>query len=252
MLNNTIQKTIDIISSLIQKTSNLKTKADQNSLLTSQFEILNDKINILSGLLNSTQQQEPISNYRFKISNCADTAINGEYINVSDQYSEYTTIYSVYRNQNNMLFIEQGTRYVICDGIGINGTQYWYTQNKDGGIGNISTWSSMNGTGNSPILELNGFIINDAQPCDWLNGTWFIVDQNSSGSSREWQRIQKQIDPDDNQITTYRLIYDEAMGWAIYNHLSADTWGLWNNIYNFYITDTNLSQEQLFNQCKLK
>ena len=40
MLNNTINKTIEIISGLVQKTSNLKLKADQNSLLTSEYKDL--------------------------------------------------------------------------------------------------------------------------------------------------------------------------------------------------------------------
>ena len=72
MLNNTIGKTVGMLQGLTEKIINLKQKTDQNSLLNQDYTELNNKINNLSGMFDTTK-------YIFQISGSKYPEVNGKY-----------------------------------------------------------------------------------------------------------------------------------------------------------------------------
>ena len=119
MLDQTLSGTIDILEQLVNKTINLKNKTDQNSLLSTEYEDLNIKLNSLSALINNEEIQTPIdyttlvvkgfnqfknnyliNSYILDVQNCT---IDGDYILID---SSTTGTKRVFKNTKCQLYIQ--------------------------------------------------------------------------------------------------------------------------------------------------
>lgn len=121
MLNNTIQKTINVISSLVNKTQNINQIT--NTLLSNQdYSDLNTRLSSISSLLSTQQDNKPY----FQIANSPDPDYNGNYyytgITITD--IDNNLIWDLYSSNNNKYigFELQMYSYVVADNFNENNT----------------------------------------------------------------------------------------------------------------------------------
>ena len=103
MLNNTINKTVDILFGLTQKIVDLKFKADQNSLLDAQYQELNNRIKKLMNGFNNYEQTDLL------ISGSRNENINGIYKLIQGNADDFTGVWKHEKNQYYIYYQPYGT-----------------------------------------------------------------------------------------------------------------------------------------------
>ena len=128
MLDNTIQKTIDILSNLVQKTTDINQKINQNSLLSGQYELLDNKIKQLSAKFNKIQyvytcyqsgNQEVIGNYRLVTQEEFNNKKIGNYQYTYFSQSTQLSIKTYWTNEKVVMSLQTSQPGSIQDG------NYW-------------------------------------------------------------------------------------------------------------------------------